>query len=166
MERPHFEITYVPKESGLIKKLQRKLEQAEEFEREVHRVLSQHSIVPTKLYITKADEGTGSNDGLFEGFKYVKFNGKVRGTQKKAFGLMNQKWKSDFDIHLLYGKEGNKDGMMFSTKITSKEKPQIQAIGNSIYNRLLEELGKDGIIPWNSVIRTGSLVPQTKKKRK
>ena len=71
MEKPHFEITYVPKHTKVVQRIQEKLENPTEFENEVHRILKKNSIVPTKLYIKKVEEGTDNE--LFEGFDFAHF---------------------------------------------------------------------------------------------
>jgi len=151
MEKPHFEITYVPKDSKVIPKLRNKLDNPEELEREVHGILSRSNIKPTKVYIKMEEVGKGRKDTWLEGFKYIRFHGKVRGKQKRL--LKDKKWKSDFDIYLLEGDV--RDGLLFQA--TVEDGKEVKAIGQSIYNRLVESLAKQGPVQWNEVVRTGTI---------
>ena len=150
MERPHFEITYVPKTTKVISRLEKKLENTEEMEKEVARMLSENSIKPTKIHISKEEEGK-DEEGMLEGFRYKKYHGKIRGIKKSL--LRKKRWKSDFELYLLYGKD--KNGLMFKTQTENHK--EMKQLGQRLYYRLLESIAREGIIPWSQIVRTGTL---------
>ncbi len=154
MNKPHFELILVSKSHGnVIEKLEKKLRMQEGLRQEVSAILAREKIVPTKIYITKVDEGKGSQkiNDMFEGFSWRKYWGKVRG-EKRGF-FRDSAWKNDFYIYTLYGK--NKNGIMFTTDSeTSKE---IKRIGNGIYERILRSICKEGPLPLHAIKRIGTI---------
>lgn len=146
-ERPHFELTYVPKESKVINKLERKLSRTEELQEEVKDILAMNDITPTKIHIKKTKSGKGSKGSWLEDYSYKRFHAKIRGMKKSLFG--DRHWKNDFDIYLLSGKK--RDGLLFSTETSD----DMRTIGTSIYYRLVKSMSNQGVIPWNRVTRTG-----------
>ena len=122
----------------------------EDMEKEVVRMLSENSITPTKIHISKEKEGKDEK-GMLEGFRYKKYRGKIRGIKKSL--LRKKRWKSDFELYLLYGKD--KNGLMFKTMTENQR--EMRQLGQRLYYRLLESIGREGIIPWSQIVRTGTL---------
>ncbi len=152
--KPHFELIFVPKHHGnVIARLEDKLKRQDELREEVHALLAKHDITPTKIFITKVDEGKGSKKAsdVFEGFTWRKYWGKVRGVKNGWF--RDVQWKADFYIHVLYGDK--KDGLLFTTEGETSE--DVRSIGRSLYERLLDSMKKYGPIPWNQISRVGSV---------
>ena len=153
--RPHFELIFVPKHQGnVVFRLEQKLKSQGELREEVHALLSKHGITPTKVYISKVDEGKGKGKNLsdmFEGFTWKKYWGKVRGVKSGWFRDVT--WKTDFYIHVLYGDK--KDGIMFTTE--GNQDFDAKAVGQGIYERLLETMQKHGPIPFNQITRVGTI---------
>ncbi len=149
MDKNHFELAFFPKDLHVIKKFEKRLSSTELLENEVRRILRNHKIEPTKIYITKVKEGRGRDklEDMFEGFRYKKFKGKVRGV-KKGF-LRDKLWKNDFYIYLLFGK--NRDGILYKTEADNLK--EAKKIGQSIYARLMESVLKQGPVPWNYITR-------------
>ena len=152
--RSHFEIAFFPKEPvQVIKRFETRLENTESLKQEVGQILAANKITIDKIFIRKVSEGKGSKklSDMFEGFLYKQYDGKIRGI-RKGF-LSDRNWKNDFELYLLYGKE--KDGIMFKTD--SYSSPEIKKIGQSIYERLLISIMKNGPIPWNHIQRIGTV---------
>jgi len=153
-QKPHFEIIFVPKAHGnVIARLEAKLKSQDEMREEVQALLAKHDIKPTKIFITKVDEGRGSNKlgDMFEGFTWRKYWGKVRGI--KSGWLRDKVWKTDFYVYVLYGAE--KDGIMFTTE--GETEVNIKSISHGLYERILASMQKYGPIPWNRVTRVGTV---------
>ena len=153
-QKPHFELIFVPKTHGnIIARLEAKLKSQDELRAEVRALLEKHSITPTKIYLTKVDEGKGSNKlgDMFEGFTWRKYWGKVRGVRSGWF--RDRVWKTDFYIHILYGDK--KDGIMFSAEGSSDI--DVKSIGRGIYERILASMQKYGPVPLNQVTRIGTV---------
>ncbi|MFO7872446.1 MAG: hypothetical protein R6U26_02265, partial [Candidatus Undinarchaeales archaeon] len=151
MDKPrnHFELTFFPKETGVIERFEKKLKNTEAMEREVKEILSTHNIKPDKIFINKSKKGKKSRKykDIFEGFKYKRYRGKIRGKKKGI--IRDKRWKSDFNIYLLYGE--NRDGVLYS--IEKGNKKELRKIGESIYNRLIESVAKQGAVPWKFITR-------------
>ena len=114
---------FYPKHVGANKKFEKNLTNTESFEKEVRGILEENRITPSKVVISKAGSGRGSNKlgDMFEGFSYKRFRGKVRGEKRGLF--RTKPWKSDFSIYLLSGTRKNRDGILFRTEeADSKEK--------------------------------------------
>ena len=154
MAKQHFELVFVPKTHGnVISRFEEKLRQQHELREEVSAILSKENIVPTKIFITKIEEGKGSSKSghIFEGFAWKKYWGKVRG-EKKGF-LRDTFWKNDFYIYVLYGKK--RDGIMFATE--TENGTEIRRIGSGIYQRILDTMRKEGPLPLHAITRTGTI---------
>lgn len=155
MAKPHFELIFVPRTHGnVIRRFEEKLKSQDELREEVTRILAKESIIPHKIFITLVEEGKGTKKmgHAFEGFaKWRKYWGKIRG-EKQGF-LRDSMWKSDFYVYVLYGKE--RDGIMLTTE--DQRDDEMKRIGASIYERLLSTMRKEGPLPMDRIVRSGTV---------
>lgn len=144
----HFELSFFPKETGVIKRFEEKLKNTEAMEEEVEKILKQHRIKPEKIHI-KAKKGRKRKKykEIFEGFDFKRYKGKIRGKQE---GLTkDKKWKTDFSIYLLFGED--RDGLLYTLEKGAEK--EVKEIGKSIHSRLMESVSKQGAIPCNFITR-------------
>jgi len=151
MTQPHFEITFVPKETKVVSRLYRKLNNTQDFERELKEILSASKIVAEKIEFARTKAKTSKNS-LFEDFNSCHaFNGSIKGIKKGFWG--GKKWKAEFSLELLYG--DNRDAIMFRTDQGGKE---MQNIGERLYARIIESIAKyNDVVPWSEITRTGTM---------
>ena len=64
--KPHFELTFMPSESGVVNRLEQRMRISGELQGEVMNILNKHKIEPTKVYINKVEEGQGKRNSVFD----------------------------------------------------------------------------------------------------
>lgn len=150
MNRPHFEITFIPKDTKVVPRFYRKLNNTEDFEDEVKSILAASKIVAEKVEIARTKVKSKS-DWLKDFNSCRVFSGNIKGIKKGLF--RGKKWKADFSLQLLYGKK--RDGIMFRAEEGGKE---MQEIGERVYDRIIESIAKHNeVVPWSEITRVGTI---------
>ncbi|MFH1450748.1 MAG: hypothetical protein ABIF92_02085 [archaeon] len=151
MEGPHFHISFVPKQGNAINHIA-DLIQKEKISGLISDILKQNRITPQDISFQETGSGKGKTGGVYEGFHYKKYLGKLSGERKKILG--SKPFITRFELSLLKSKK--RDGIMIRS-MDQHGTRDAKVVTEGLFQTLVEKISEDGPINWNQVIRSGTI---------
>jgi len=114
-------------------------------------ILKNNRINPENVSIQNTEEGKGKEGEVMEGFNYKKYIGKMSGERKKF--MSKTPFITRFELSLLKSK--TRDGLMLKSMDQHGTK-DAKIVTEGLFKALLEQIGQQGPVPFNSITRTGT----------
>ena len=103
--------------------------------------------------VEETESGKGQKGGVFEGFNYKKYSGKLSGDRRKLMG--KRPFITRFEMTLLKGIRKDKDGLLVKS-MDQHGTSDAKLVTEGLFNTLLEQMGQQGPVQWNRIARTGT----------
>ena len=152
MEGPNFHLSFIPKQGDAIKHLETLIKKGE-MSSLLKDVLKRNKIRPDHVSVEETESGKGQKGGVFEGFNYKKYSGKLSGDRRKLMG--KRPFITRFEITLLKGIRKDKDGLLVKS-MYQHGTSDAKLVTEGLFNTLLEQMGQQGPVQWNRIARTGT----------